>query len=231
MAAAFDASLIANLGPLAGAGLAINLSYLALDRFRYRGQIEPEAEKKCLKNDEEGSFEGFDSLDAVRELKWLARREKSEVFVPRGRGAIVYRFLYRKHQDVYFAVVAAAICAFILTAGVALGVGRWNWAKFLVTAPIPGILFYLCIIAMIAPGGFIALGRRCAKWGKYRIGYCTHQVAISLGNLAQQAKPPEGLAQPAPPPRQGPERLRTRPTALVVDPLTGELRHARPGEI
>jgi len=209
--------VITGLEPLAGAGLAINLAYLALDRFRYRGQIEPVAERKCSKNDEEGSFDGFHDLDAVKELKWLARRETSEVFVPRGRGAIVYRYMFRKHQDVYFSIGAASICAFTLASGVALNVGRWQWSNLLLNPPIPGTLFYSCLLAVIIPATFVVLGRKCASWGADRIEYCTSQVAISLGALAQSARAP----QVEPPPAQAAPRAGP---SLVYDPETGKMR-------
>lgn len=187
---------ITALEPIAGAGLAINVAYLALNRFRYRAEIEPAAERTCSQNEEQ-TFDGFHDLDAVKELKWLARREKSEVFVPRGKGALAYRYVFRKHQDVALCLVAAFVCLFTLTTGVALAVGRWEWAKTLLLPGIPGILFYGCLLSMLVPAVLVPLGRKCAAWGKKRIEYCSKQVAISLGNLAQAARLPEGLEPPA----------------------------------
>lgn len=221
MATLDAASLIIGLEPLAGAGLAINLAYLALNRFRYRDEIEPAAEKKCLKNDEDGSFDGFDDLDAVKELKWLARRETSDAFVPRGRAAMVYRYMYRKHQDIYFTAGATALCAFTLVTGVALNVGRWAWSAVLTNPPIPGIMFYGCLLAVLVPVALVVMGRRCARWGKNRIEYCTAQVAISLGALAYSARPPELSSDAS---AIGPTPARRRRPSRIYDPSTRTLR-------
>jgi hypothetical protein len=220
-------ALITGLEPLAGAGFAINLAYLALNRFRYRSEIEPAAEKKCLKNDEEGSFEGFQELDAVKELKWLARRKASGVFVPKGRAAMVYRHVYRKHQDIYFTAGAATLCAFTLAAGVAMNVGRWSWAHFLTYKPLPGLLFYGCLAAVLVPVALVLMGRRCAKWGKDRIEYCTAQVAISLGALASSAEPPTVGRAARVPVVQEPQEVAP---GVIYDPVSQSFRRKVPGE-
>ena len=219
--------LITGLEPIAGAGLAINVAYLALDRFRYRRRIEPVAEEKCVLNDEQDAFEGFHDLDPVKELKWLARRVSSKDYVPRGRAAAAYRYGFRKHQDIFFAGSAASMCAFTVATGVALSVGRWEWAHFLTISPFPGVLFYACLASMIIPVGVVLAGRRCANWGRERIEHCTNQVAISLGNLAKQAQPPVGVErrEPLPP---APRPAGSRPlTAEEASRLAAELAQRR----
>jgi hypothetical protein len=184
--------------------LAINLAYLALDRFRYRAQIEPIAEKQCKQNDEKAAFEEFHDLEPVKELKWLARRSTSRVHVPRGRGALAYRYLFRKHQDVVFAVAASILCAFTMAVGVAGNVGRWPWADYLLAWPIPALLFYGCLGALLIPGISVALGRKCVVWGQNRVTTCTAQVAIHLKALATNAEPPNAAPPPNDPRRVGP---------------------------
>ena len=181
---------IAALEPIAGAGLAINLAYLALDPFRYRHKIEPAAEKACENNDSQQVMEDFHNLDAVKELKWLARRITSKAHNPTGRNATIYRYMFRQHVDVWLCAAATVFCGFVLVAGVAATLRRWAWLDLLAGPPISAVMFYLCILALAYPPVCVWLGRKCVTWGSWRIRNCTDQIGIYLKPGAAAARVP-----------------------------------------
>lgn len=202
---------LAALEPLAGAALAINLAYLALDRFRYRQKIEPAAEIKCAENEQKLAVDGYSQIDAVRELEWLARRDQ-EPFAPRGRGAFAYRWFFRSHQDIWGCVLAVLLNGFVLAGGVAQNIGRWEITQSLNDTVPLGTLFYLQLASAALPLGLVWLGRRCVVWGQNRINHCHGQIAIFLENLAKLAQAPviPSAANESDPP---PSKVQSAPAA------------------
>lgn len=190
---ALAAQQVSALEPIAGAGLAINLAYLALDRFRYRMQIEPHAEEACCELDKKDKDGAFAELDQVRELHWLARRQaKPEVlpFKPSSRGAHAYHVVFRHHWDIYFVVAGALLCGFTLSLGVALSLNRWLYFAPHVSVFSTGLLFYGCLLLGTVPAGCVWLGRKCVAWGRSRVRHCKEQFAVAIRSGAREIEAP-----------------------------------------
>ena len=198
---------LAAIEPLAGAGFAMSLAYLALDRFRYRKEIETYAKKALDKYDAEG--DGTPDLppalmknETVNELQWLCRKQCNG-YAPKGVKIAFYRFLYRKQGDVVTITALGAIAAAALAIGVALGLSRWQRFTALDDPVFVGIFFYICLFAMALPPLSIALGRHLTKWCIERASVLDKQIAdiMALGVSQAQAPPlPQGPTQAPPPP-------------------------------
>lgn len=191
--------------PLAGAGFAMSLAYLALDRFRYRKEIESAAKRALDKYDAEG--DGTPDLppalmtnETVNELQWLCRKQCNG-YAPKGLNIALYRYLYRKQGDVFTITVLGAMSAVALAAGVAFSLSRWQSIKILDKPLSIGILFYVCFFAMALPPLSIALGRHLTKWCIGRSTTLDQQIAaiMTIGVDQAQAPPlPHGPAQALP---------------------------------
>ena len=199
------AAAIIGLGtiePLAGAGFAMSLAYLALDRFRYRKDIEYSAHKALEKYDAEG--DGTPDLpsallknEIVNELQWLCRKSCNG-YTPKGSQIVLYRYLFRRQFDVGLITVLGAMSALTLALGVAFGLSRWQVLVTLDKPTAVGLFFYICFFAMAVPPFAIAAGRYITKWCVKRAGELDQQIAamMTLGVDQVQAPPlPQGPSQ------------------------------------
>lgn len=171
------------LEPLASAGLAITLAYLALERFRYRRDVEHSAQPLYEIYAADKNLEARADMEHVNELGWLCRKH-SNGFVPRGFHATIYAMLFRNHGDVFLITGLATVSAIVLIVGIAgqADILGQVTARWMIT-----VCFWVCIFAMISPAIFVLGGRRCCRWGKVRTAACDKQIAYVLSTLAKRA--------------------------------------------
>jgi hypothetical protein len=185
---------LAVIEPLAGAGFAMSLAYLALDRFRYRTQIEAASRTALEKYDSEG--DGTPDLppsllgnETVNELKWLCRKNCNG-YVPKGWQITLYRCFFRRHTDVFAIVALGALSAFALSSGVALNLSRWAWFNGINNPVGAAIFFYFCLCALVVPPLLIWVGRYLSKWGAQRAIELDEQIAGIMKIRAGQTQEP-----------------------------------------
>jgi hypothetical protein len=175
---------ISDLEPLAGAGFAMCLAYLALDRFRYRTEIERAANAALGTLDKEGDGTpdpppSLENNDQVLELKWLARKNCNG-FKPNHPWLWAYSVAFRNEVDVFVAAVLAFASASVLTFGVALKIKRWPFAAEFNIEPWIGRSFYICLAAVIGPPIAVWFGRKIMQWSTGRCKHLDEQIAAIL---------------------------------------------------
>jgi hypothetical protein len=183
---------------MASAGLAITLSYLALERFRYRRDVEATALRLFEAYQGNAKLDCRDSLEHVNEIGWLCRRH-SNGFKSKGLFAFIYRVFFRSHGDIIAVALLAIFSAVILVLGVAGGsdiiqplTSRW--------AILGG--FGESAAALLVPAVSVLAGRRCCRWGIERAIACDRQIAVVLMIGAQEAAigPPDACLPDSPQP-------------------------------
>ena len=190
---------IADLEPIAGAGLAVTLAYLALDRFRYRHLIETAGEKVFAVFEKNGGGLNIDeALEVLNDLKWLCRKDCNG-HTPRGFGPSFYRFSFSKQADEIIISLLSVLSAITLLSGVAFKVGFWSWATALNSSFMVGMLFYSCSLAIVFPAAMVLCGRRCVRWGKEFAEHCEDQINKIMKNSARAAAAPAAPAIPVRP--------------------------------
>jgi hypothetical protein len=175
---------------MAGAGLAITLAYLALERFRYRRDVEHVSNSLREKYENVDRLQAQSSLEHLNEIRWLCRKSCNG-HAPSGFMASAYAYLYRRHGDVFFISLLAALNAVILILGVA-GVSAISppvTAHWSIVAA-----FIVCALAIGCPGAAVLLGRRCRSWGIARARQCDSQITIILRMSALEAVVPQDNA-------------------------------------
>lgn len=187
----------------------MSLAYLALDRFRYRSAIEKAAKIALDKYDAEG--DGTPDLpsslhgnETVNELKWLCRKDCNG-YVPKGWQIAIYRYVFRRHADVFGITLLGTLAAFALACGVAFSLSRWTFLKGIDTPFGAGVFFYASLGALIIPPALIWGGRFLTKWGAKRSIELDEQIAgIMVLRASQTLEPvlPQGPAQALAPPEQ-----------------------------
>jgi hypothetical protein len=212
---------------MAGAGLAISLAYLALERFRYRRDVEAVALKLHEKYENDARLGTDQTLEHLQELKWLCRKDCNG-HVPNGVRAWVYRIFFRRHGDVGLISFLAAVAAAVLVQGVSGQAGItirdvWDWVL--------NSAFLACFAAMAIPGAAVLAGRWCRAWAVARAHKCDDQIAHALKLSAQEAKAP-ALLDESNPASSRPIPLRptvdeARRSYIVRDPVTRKMRARR----
>jgi hypothetical protein len=172
--------------PVAGAGLAVSLAYLALDRFRYRDDVERYAQNKKTLLANEGDA---DTLEVVNDLRWLCR-EDCNGHTPRGSLAHFYHYVFRSKADEVLIALSALWAAFTLAAGVAFNLGTWDFLLVLNRPPIANSMFAGCLFALGFPAFAVLCGRKCVTWGKSFADHCESEIAKIHKRSAQQATVP-----------------------------------------
>jgi hypothetical protein len=185
---------LSDIEPIAGAGFAMCLAYLALDRFRYRNEVESSAQSALATLDKEGDGQpdppqSIANNDAMLELKWLARLNCNG-FSPQHPWAWVYATIFRREIDVYATIILAAIAAFCLAAGVAEEIKIWDELSYLSTMPILGIAFYVCLISIIIPPVMVYFGRFIMHWSARRTRHLEGQLVELLRDRVSRVLPP-----------------------------------------
>lgn len=174
------------LEPIAGAGLAVSLAYLALDRFRYRDSVENHASDKRRQF---ASANDDDTMEVVKDLRWLCRAECNG-HTPRGFGANFYHYIFRNKADEIVIATLAALAGFTLITGVGLSSKTWPWASFLDGPSVSTFLFYACASAIVLPALAVLCGRRSVKWGKGFADHCGTEISKIHQRSARAASVP-----------------------------------------
>lgn len=178
--------MLSMLEPVATAGFAVCLAYLALDRFRYRSAVENGANK--LKDEIGVAMEKENVLDASNELRWMCR-EECNGHSPIGFLANAYHLFYRNSLDIKLVSGGAVVCFSVLALGAGLEIGKLGFLSFLEGSGWIGALYWFCIASSVTPVASILFGRRCAKWGVQRTAHLKKQLEQVMSHQAQQAQP------------------------------------------
>jgi hypothetical protein len=212
---------------MAGAGLAVSLAYLALDRFRYRDAVEDYAKQKTRQF---ASEDEADTVEVVKDLQWLCRDECNG-HTPRGFGANFYHFFFRNKADEIGTAFLALFAAFTLVAGVALNSGALPWLSHLEERWVVNALFGTCLVALAFPACAVLCGRRSVKWGRGFADHCEAEITKIHKRSAERAELPAAVPSPSPRAQQVVVRRTAEEAArssLVRDPVTGRIRPRRP---
>lgn len=178
------------LEPMAGAGLAVSLAYLALDRFRYRDAVEDHANGK---NKQFESENDNDTVEVVKDLQWLCRSECNG-HTPRGFGANFYHYVFRNKADEFVMAALSALSGFTLVTGVALTTGIWDWPAYIDNSTVATALFFACFGAILLPAVSVMCGRRCVRWGHEFANHCEREINKIHQAAARSAAVPASQA-------------------------------------
>lgn len=176
---------LAALDAVATAGLAVTLAYLALERFRYRAEVETVA--FSTKKEVGAPLEKENILDASNELRWFCR-EECNGHTPAGFIANAYHILYRNSFDVWLVSFGATICLLTLAIGCGLELGKFSFFEFLQGRAWISLIYWICILSSSLPVVLIWFGRKCRAWSISRMAHLKRQLEHSLLADAQQAK-------------------------------------------
>lgn len=171
---------------MAGAGLAVSLAYLALERFRYRSSIEWHAGQKKRQF---ATANDHDTVEVVKDLQWLCRAE-SNGHTPRGFGANFYHYAFRNKADEILIAFLACLAGFTLVTGVGITSNVWTWAKAIDTPRVAATLFYACFGALGLPAIAVLCGRRSVRWGRNFADHCEREITKIHQQSARAAVAP-----------------------------------------
>jgi hypothetical protein len=159
---------------VSGAALAINLAYLALDRFRYSSIVQNAAVAQL--GDERIHGDGkLHTTAPFKVLCWLAAEKAPAVCRavsanherPEGFWSWTYSEVFHKGWDERLCFVAAAWAFIVMFLGVSDGIGSfqaavswWVWA-ISSKASLIALAF-----ATVMPVLFVSLGRGCVSWAE-----------------------------------------------------------------
>lgn len=192
------------LEPVAGAALAINLAYLALDRFRYKNLIQEYASAK-LSPDEIHTDTRLHGTTSFKVLCWMAGPRAPRICQtikldrrPTGFLASAYHwlFLFWGGLDEYLAVAAALWSYLTVLVGVAYAIGAFKGFVGLWTYIFSAPASLTCLaLATLLPVVFVVIGRSCVGWADTQ----SNEMGEELNGLAEHMK---GLVQNIVPPNQ-----------------------------
>lgn len=202
-AGALVISALPALEPISATALAINISYLNLERFRYRKRIrDPAREQVALLRKVGDSFlESIRDQDQTVELVWLAaiddadkNNPTSPLKRPRSIGpwGWVYRILFHQHIDLWLSGIMTAISLGALFIGPIheLNLAPWSEKYFIgVGAWASWIVLSSCALLPVV---FVFMGRRVVKWGEERVAHTGKQLKqlemLMQGDAKEAAK-------------------------------------------
>ena len=192
-----DAAIVQSLSTFDGlepgstASLAINLAYLALDRFRYKTLINDEADEQLLKCDL--SDDQTKTMIQFRQLVYLSSKKNQDEHkkwtngnpAPPGNLAYAYHRLFNHNIDEIIISTFTVISFFLLYLGMA---ENERYLSFLIDTSykeiIVSISFYFLFISTICPMAFVILGRACVNWASK----LSKSMGEELKNTAERFK-------------------------------------------
>ena len=191
---------------MAGAGLALNLAYINLERFRYRSKIRLHARKELERLKSKGGAEIPEEFIEIRNYKLvkylsalpdndadIAKRgdkseeKNNEEVWPEGLWPKIYKYLFDKHQDRIFSFLMVIVSTFLLVVGVAHSIGHAQCISCLFSNEWILLSFYILVASVIFPMFFVMLGTRVVRWG----------TDIASENVAELEKMMQGVARQA----------------------------------
>ncbi len=191
-------SALPALEPISATGFAINISYLNLERFRYRKQIREPA-RALLTRLRDGNSDFLNKIDKqeyIVELVWLAAIEDADdnnrnppPKMPQSVGlwGRVYTHLFHQHLDRRISGIMTVISlgALILGPVHELNLAPWGeeyfmgagaWASWIVLSS-----------SAFLPILFVLLGRKVVKWGRGRVAHISRQLEMFMQGDAKLA--------------------------------------------
>ncbi len=189
---------------MASAGMGVCLAYLALDRFRYRDEIEKNANAKLEQFTVMSEDEG---LEAVKDLRWLCRNKNTPESIfsrilnwslnhnanhtPRGFIWGIYNWTFRKKFDEFIMCILAVLCVIILSVGVTIKINFLNSLSFLNSEIYTKIGFIICFASITLPAIAVLLGRKCVKSGLALANESEEQINRIMLKAAKNATTPQ----------------------------------------
>ena len=208
--AANAVSMLPHLEPLAGAGLGVNLAYLALERFRHREAIRKYAQEKLapLQNKDDASIIGSSQY---RHVKWLAslpnnepapaaskvgHTDNQDSSLITGAWKSVYKFGFSNHLDrriaKAFVGVASLVLFFIAAEQINLfSLGSTIWIEGSVGIVIG---FGVLVVSFLWPLLCIWAGKKVVDWGRLSSEQCIRELLEILKKEPKTAQVPQRAA-------------------------------------
>ncbi|MER9274406.1 hypothetical protein [Mesorhizobium sp. M0520] len=201
--AALAINIAAQLEPLAGAALAINVAYLGLVRFRYRDQIRDGArvELRIFEPSDKPAPANIKSMKMYKQLCELCALSNHDlVDVPHaikdaringGFWSQIYHYLYRKHNDrniTYFSSVAAGTT---LIAGVARNIDTWGFMDYIYNPWSGPIWMYLLILFSVLPVAMVYGGRKIVFYALEHAREYREEIEKAMQTGSQLAQLPD----------------------------------------
>lgn len=195
----------ADVGQLAGIGLALTLGFLSFHRFEYRRQIAEVAREqhRVIAFSEEDVPEAFKEGRCYKDLIELCdltatTRPRSGKIPAASMMAPAWKFWY---NTVIFSEVDRGLCiVFGLLSGLAIWLGTigevqgWTFAKFVMCGDQFAWFWVVSLtLASTLPPLFWLLGRATVDAARKHCVTCREELQISLNLVARTANPPVGL--------------------------------------
>ena len=184
---------IRGLEPVAGAAVAINLAYLALDRFRYSSIVQDVAVSGL--GDEK--VHGDTRLQKTTPFKVLCllAGEKApatcKVAISDDEDSYgfwfwIYRSLFRKGWDEWIGFACTFWAYLVLFLGVASAVGTISGAvNFFTNWVSASFAIWSLLIVTLFPLVFVGLGRGCSTWAQNHAEKMGRELAETAKNMAE----------------------------------------------
>jgi hypothetical protein len=191
-------SFLSTLDHLGETGLAINLAFLNLDRFRYRQLVRKHAQKKLTELDEERSIaDGAKTTKWYCEVKYLAgladndplekhtdqdaHAEKQDERPPDGVWSWVYRSVFEKHRDRFISFSLSAFCLLVIVLGPLQDAELITVFNCYFTDGVIWLLWGMLTASILLPIGFMRLGMGVVHWA-------TQYANTNIAELAKMKK-------------------------------------------
>lgn len=196
--------IAADLEPVAGACLAINLAYLGLTRFRYRDKIREIAREqmklfKMADNQfpvhikELLHYQHLQSLCALSNMDYQADpNENKQAKINGSVWGNVYQGVFSAHHDRHLSYLCAGLAGLTLFAGVAEGIKNDFWIlPWVYHANLGTTWLVFLAIAAALPVALVWVGRNIVfHSGKYAV-LCRTQIELSMKNNSQTVAIPD----------------------------------------
>lgn len=204
------ADLVSALEPVCGVVVAINVSYLALRRFRHLIEISEAARKQQEIFDEGkdtvGKFtalpqnikemEYYKCLDALCKFDRKDYSMGENGSLDKGFWPAVFKYIYRKQIDRAIPIAITTVAVFVLCAGVALKIGSWQWTDFLFQPAYVGWWFNFLVLSGAVPVFLGYGGMKVVDDRVKQAAHCRTQIELAIQKDAQQEQLPSGVPFP-----------------------------------
>ncbi len=171
-------SILPQLEPVCGAGFAVGVAYLNLERFRYRNKIRQQANKYKTDLSKSSKYKKLEelNLDGVALISYLSGLQdhdpmgdnngKNQSKVPDNAGwaCTVYNLFFRKHVDRKICLVTSFLSFCGLLLGVLYSSELTSWLKGFFDSPVGGwIAVVVLALCTAIPLMFVWMGSSIVK--------------------------------------------------------------------